>query len=287
MGKRTAVILLVILLAGLTLIGYFFHQGRKSLLTDPYKAIAPDACFIIETADIQSLFNALTTGKGIFSEIGKIDEFRNFDTKLKYVADQLNKPGFQKLIQEGKTLISFHPSKRKLPAPFVSMTIPADAGFRQVRETAGQPIAPIYRHGWRWGRRFEVEPLRPGHRSQHFQAHTVRTDERFREFLQSEAGYWPYLGQFRVEHQSLVVQEHQPAVAATLSVLEKILFRGRVVPAPANWPLAPDGGMPADLAQLRYGVSVTDACIDWATTADLLRRAAAELRPALAARASR
>ena len=45
--------------------------------------------------------------------------------------------------------------------------------------------------------------------------------------------------------------------------------------------------IPADLAQLRYGVSVTDACIDWATTADLLRRAAAELRPALAARASR
>jgi 3-deoxy-7-phosphoheptulonate synthase len=44
--------------------------------------------------------------------------------------------------------------------------------------------------------------------------------------------------------------------------------------------------IPADLAQLRYGVSVTDACIDWATTADLLRRAAAELRPALAARAS-
>jgi 3-deoxy-D-arabino-heptulosonate 7-phosphate (DAHP) synthase len=31
-------------------------------------------------------------------------------------------------------------------------------------------------------------------------------------------------------------------------------------------------------------VSVTDACIDWATTADLLRRAAGELRPVLAAR---
>jgi 3-deoxy-7-phosphoheptulonate synthase len=43
--------------------------------------------------------------------------------------------------------------------------------------------------------------------------------------------------------------------------------------------------IPADLSQLRYGVSVTDACIDWATTADLLRRAAGELRPVLAARA--
>jgi 3-deoxy-7-phosphoheptulonate synthase len=44
--------------------------------------------------------------------------------------------------------------------------------------------------------------------------------------------------------------------------------------------------IPSDLAQLRYGVSVTDACIDWATTSELLRRAASELRPALAARAS-
>jgi 3-deoxy-7-phosphoheptulonate synthase len=42
--------------------------------------------------------------------------------------------------------------------------------------------------------------------------------------------------------------------------------------------------IPAELAQLKYGVSVTDACIDWATTADLLRRAAGELRPVLAAR---
>jgi 3-deoxy-D-arabino-heptulosonate 7-phosphate (DAHP) synthase len=31
-------------------------------------------------------------------------------------------------------------------------------------------------------------------------------------------------------------------------------------------------------------VSVTDACIDWATTADLVRRAASELTPVLAAR---
>ncbi|MFN9212369.1 MAG: 3-deoxy-7-phosphoheptulonate synthase [Betaproteobacteria bacterium] len=36
--------------------------------------------------------------------------------------------------------------------------------------------------------------------------------------------------------------------------------------------------IPDDLSQLKYGVSVTDACIDWDTTAELLRRAAAELR---------
>ena len=42
--------------------------------------------------------------------------------------------------------------------------------------------------------------------------------------------------------------------------------------------------IPDELKQLRYGVSVTDACVDWPTTADLLRRAAVELRPILAAR---
>ncbi len=39
-----------------------------------------------------------------------------------------------------------------------------------------------------------------------------------------------------------------------------------------------------DLSQLTYGVSVTDACMDWETTETLLRHAAAELEPVLAQR---
>jgi 3-deoxy-7-phosphoheptulonate synthase len=37
--------------------------------------------------------------------------------------------------------------------------------------------------------------------------------------------------------------------------------------------------IPADLTQLKYGVSVTDACIDWETTRSLLLRARDELAP--------
>jgi len=44
--------------------------------------------------------------------------------------------------------------------------------------------------------------------------------------------------------------------------------------------------IPAELSQLRYGVSVTDGCIDWQTTADTIRRAHAELGPLLARRAA-
>ncbi len=135
MSKRIAIISLVILILGLTFLGYFLNQSRKSLLTDPYKTIAPDACFVIETVDIQSLFNSLTTGKGLFSEIGKVQEFRDFDAKLKYVADQLNKPEFIKFLHETKTLISFHPSEKAKLTPFLSMTVPSEISSRQVKET--------------------------------------------------------------------------------------------------------------------------------------------------------
>jgi len=42
--------------------------------------------------------------------------------------------------------------------------------------------------------------------------------------------------------------------------------------------------IPADLKQLKYGVSVTDPCVDWATTEEMLLRANEELRGALKGR---
>jgi 3-deoxy-7-phosphoheptulonate synthase len=43
--------------------------------------------------------------------------------------------------------------------------------------------------------------------------------------------------------------------------------------------------IPADLSQLRYGVSVTDGCIDWESTESLLLDIATRVAPALKARA--
>jgi 3-deoxy-7-phosphoheptulonate synthase len=40
-----------------------------------------------------------------------------------------------------------------------------------------------------------------------------------------------------------------------------------------------------DLSQLRYGVSVTDPCIDWSSTQELLRRAHRDLARVLGKRA--
>ena len=45
--------------------------------------------------------------------------------------------------------------------------------------------------------------------------------------------------------------------------------------------------IPADLSQLKYGVSVTDACIDWPTTEKLLRDARDKLKDVLPGRIPR
>ena len=44
--------------------------------------------------------------------------------------------------------------------------------------------------------------------------------------------------------------------------------------------------IPKDLAELQYGVSVTDACIDWAETERSIREMAGKLRDVLPARSA-
>jgi 3-deoxy-7-phosphoheptulonate synthase len=44
--------------------------------------------------------------------------------------------------------------------------------------------------------------------------------------------------------------------------------------------------IPKDLSELKYGVSVTDACIDWATTEQAVLDMAAKLRDVLPERTS-
>ena len=133
-GKRVAIILPVLLISGLAILGYFLQQGRKSLLTDPYKTISSGACIVIETIDLQSFMNSLTTGKGLFGEVGKIKEFESFNRKLKYLADQLNKAGFKKLFIDGAAIISFYQDKEGKLQSLLSMTVPGEIRYRQIKE---------------------------------------------------------------------------------------------------------------------------------------------------------
>ncbi|MBW6501552.1 MAG: hypothetical protein K0B05_09185 [Bacteroidales bacterium] len=134
MRKRIAIALLPALAAGIVLIGYFLHRDRKDLLTDPYKAIAADACILIETSDFQSFINSITGEAGLFGELAKVQELNEFNARLKYLSGLMSRPAIKKIMDGGTTLISFHPSGSGKLVPFLSMVIPAEIKLRQVRD---------------------------------------------------------------------------------------------------------------------------------------------------------
>lgn len=133
--KRTlAVFLVIVLLTGIFILAYLFQKGSRNLLNDPYKAISPGAVAVIETIDLQSFVNAITTGKGLFGEISKIKEFGDYNTKAKFVADLLNQTSYKKILSGSSALISFHLSGSKMLIPLLSMPVGPDIRSRQIRE---------------------------------------------------------------------------------------------------------------------------------------------------------
>jgi len=132
--RRVAIVSVIILVLGLVVLAYFIQKGSKSLLSDPYKAISPGAVAVIETIDLQSFVNSLTTGKGLFGEIGKIKEFEDFNMKIKFLADQLNKPAYKKILSGNSALVSFHLSAAGKLKTLLSMAIPSDIRPKQIKD---------------------------------------------------------------------------------------------------------------------------------------------------------
>ena len=133
LAKRITLIIIPILISGIFVIGYFLLRERESLLTDPYKAVAPGACIIIETADFKSFLNSVTTGKGLPGEAAKVKGWENFSRKLKYLADQINKAEFKKLMNEA-AVISFHPGKEENLLTLLSIAIPSETRPKHLKE---------------------------------------------------------------------------------------------------------------------------------------------------------
>jgi len=133
-GKKISIILATLLISGLAIMGYFLQQGRKKLFTDPYRLIPSDACVVIETVDLKSLLNSMTTGRGLFGEVAKIREIDRFNQHLKYLADLLNKESFKKLFNEDAAVLSFHSDKQGNLLPILSMPVPGDLRSRHIKE---------------------------------------------------------------------------------------------------------------------------------------------------------
>ncbi len=134
MISRKAIVSVLILFTGVILLGYFLSRNRKDMITDPYSVIGTDAAIVIETFDLRSLINTLTTENGLPGELKKVKQLERFSTSLQFIADQINKPGYKKIMQEGSAVISFHPSGKGDLVPFFSKAVPSETGMRQLKE---------------------------------------------------------------------------------------------------------------------------------------------------------
>jgi hypothetical protein len=134
-GKRFFFFLVLILISGLAVLGYFIQKGRKDLLTDPYKAISSSASVVIETIDLQSFFNTFSADKGLSGEAGKIKEFGTFTGKVKFLSDQLNKAVYKKILTGNSAVIAFFLSKKCKLEPLFSAAVTSDTKIRHLKET--------------------------------------------------------------------------------------------------------------------------------------------------------
>ncbi|NSW95596.1 MAG: hypothetical protein HPY62_12890, partial [Bacteroidales bacterium] len=141
-----AYIIILTLIAGLAIIGYFIRKDRQEFSSDPYQTISKEAAIIIETNELQNLLNLITSGKGIFGELGQIKEFGPLKYKLDFITEKLKQPGFNRILDGNKSIIAFYPTQEGRLEPLLSMSIPSeikirhlkgilnDAGVRQISE---------------------------------------------------------------------------------------------------------------------------------------------------------
>lgn len=130
MGRRAVLILSASLILALTVIMYFTGKGREGLLTDPYSAVGNRACIVVETVDLLSFLNSVTTGKGVFGEFGRVGELAQFNNRLKYLADFLNKAEIRD-VSASHAVISIYSGKR--PGILLSMAVSRDVKSRHIK----------------------------------------------------------------------------------------------------------------------------------------------------------
>lgn len=143
MGRRGSIIILLILISGIAALLLLFHQGRKNILTDPYKAIPVDACFILESVDLPSLLNSLTDESSLFKELSNVNELSIFNRKLKFLSGLINRKEYSILFERSTSLISFHLTEKGKLIPLLAMSVPPDFRLRHIRRLISSTITGI------------------------------------------------------------------------------------------------------------------------------------------------
>jgi WD40 repeat protein len=133
-ARKGLIILAFFIVAVLAAMGYLYRHGKQAAFADPLSAVGADACFVIETRDLQSFLNSLTTGKGLFGEITKMGEFSVFTQKLRFLADIMNKPSIRELPGDGSSVIACFPSRNGELHVMISIAVPSGIRYRHIKQ---------------------------------------------------------------------------------------------------------------------------------------------------------
>jgi hypothetical protein len=134
--KKGGIIIVVIFLAaGLAALGYYYVKEREILISDPYNAISPKTALIVETTDLQSLFNSLTSGSGLAGAMGEVKEFTTLYQKLEFLADRFNRQEYKDLTEDKTVLITFLSFADDKTEILVAMGLDPNLKPRELKET--------------------------------------------------------------------------------------------------------------------------------------------------------
>lgn len=150
MRRRAIITAAAILILGVIVTAYFSVPGRESYKADLYASIPGDACIVLETVDLLSFLNSLTTEKGLLGEASRINAFAPLTGKLKNIADNLNKPEMRDIASGGHALISFFPVHEGGLEILLSMSMLNEADTKQIRqvlESTGVKNITTFRYG--------------------------------------------------------------------------------------------------------------------------------------------
>jgi len=131
--KKGTIIILLLLISGIAVLLFFFQHGRKNILTDPYKAIPTDACFIIESIDLPAFLNNLAEESSLFKELSNMNGFSGFNHSLKYLSGLINRKEYSSLFESNSALISFHFTEKNKLVPLLAMSVPPETTLRGIR----------------------------------------------------------------------------------------------------------------------------------------------------------
>jgi len=133
-GKKSSVVLLLVLIGGLSALIWFIQRGSRNIITDPYAIIPRNAAFIVESVDLPGLLGSVTEENDIFRELSDMGEARSFTEKIVFLRDFINRKEIVPLFERNKSIISFQNDGSGKIVPLMSMNVPPQTTYRNIHE---------------------------------------------------------------------------------------------------------------------------------------------------------